>query len=281
MPEHSEFILEIDPQQWQSVFDNLYYYFDTDEDLMEAINVSPQTLHDYRNAEREAIDILTADRVTRIINRSEPRVPLADELGEHIKDTYNSWGRRAEVEPEVQEFVFKPYTRPELAEKADVDVRRATDYKNASSSPPKELFEECFKEVKRAFDTEFYPVGDIFHWPSRNFNRRENAIVVEEAGLEEIEDVGNAWIYSRLLEHRHPGASTSLAKSNGELSEIKRILDDPMRAYVNRGELDNSSSNFHGAINELDVVEPFGGPKSSYRINASENYLTALEYIFR
>ncbi len=279
----SEFVVDIDPDNWSRAFEVLDYYFVDDQDMMQALGIgSPQTLHEQRNGEREFMDSVVAGNILTVLNDTEPVIQLGDSPYDHIEDTYNAWGERAELEDGVAEFIFATYSRKELAEKADVDKRRAVDYKNGESNPTVELFEECFEEVNDAMNAVFHPEMDVYPlgaYSSPEYRDGRHAFI-ENADPEQLADINEAVRDVKWLEEERPMGYTGIKKNIEALEEMKDVVTNPLRSEVSGRSLTSSSPFFHG-VTEAGIADKIAGEASNYSINVSETYLETLTYMIR
>lgn len=284
------FVLDIDPHEWKGVFETLYYYFDRDKDLKRELDISKSTLPRYRAAEKDSVDISIADRAIKLFNEWEPEITLEGEPDDYITGSIRQWGEeRVELDEELQEFIFRPYQNTEIAEKADVSTRVAFDYRNAESRPPRDVFEECFEEVKRALEADFNSSGDIYlksqfallSNETHPFSKNSDALIFEDAGPEEIRAVSRASEDIEDLEEQNPDLYGGIINHSDKISTILEVKKDPLRGnQVSRKELGTSSSPFYRGMRELGALEQWGSTLSNYEIKASETYLKTLEYIF-
>lgn len=65
---NQDFVLEIDPQEWQGAFETLGYYFETDRDLISELDISKATFYRYSRVEKDSMDVSIADRVVDLVN---------------------------------------------------------------------------------------------------------------------------------------------------------------------------------------------------------------------
>lgn len=195
---------------------------------------------------------------------------------------------RVEIDEDLQQFVFRPYQNTEIAEKTGVSTRVALDYRKAESKPPRDVFEDCFEEVKGPLETDFRPSGDIYPKSkfallsneSHPFSEESESILVKDAGLEEIGEVNRATRTLETLEDEEPELYGGIMNHPEDISTILETSQDPLRGNtVKRKELETSSSPFYRGLKELGVLTPWGGAASNYEITASETYLETLEYI--
>lgn len=268
-----DFVLEIDPQEWQDAFESLYYYFDKNKDMMQALGIeSKRTLVKHRSGESQFIDTETAEKAINILNRSE----LLFDLDRQI-DTVESHGlRRANVDSDFQRYVFEPFSSAELEEKTGKSRGTVKDYKYGEVRPPENLFKECLEEVKSARDMGFRPKGDIYRYGNFNSDSREEPVMVSDAGYEEILEFNRAKKGLELLERRNPAGYTGLENSPEALDEIMEVARNPIRSDLRSGDLNSSSSNLMHGLRDLGVIERYGGDRSNYEIKASETYLETL-----
>ncbi|WP_414838305.1 hypothetical protein ACK3SF_02785 [Candidatus Nanosalina sp. VS9-1] len=276
----SSLAVDIDPQEWAAIFEGLDVYFQTDSDLREALNLDIQSVYDYRDGERQTVDIDRAGRILSVFD-TVPVLDLSDPEA-FVNDRYNRWGRRVDVDDEVQKLVFRSFSTEELAEKADVEKRKAVDYRNASSNPPEELWEYCIQELEEGFS--FRPenfTGDILEGHVRN--RSENGygsenFILEDADVDEIKDL--AYLLDRVdaLETSNPHVYSSMLSRPEALQEILDVEQNPLRSALASSDVESGTAPFMRAMKELDVVEKYGGRSSNYRIKASESELKVLKY---
>ena len=277
----SEFVVDINPDDWSKAFEVLDYYFVEDQDMMQALGIgSSQTLHDQRKGDREFIDSVVAGNVLKILNDTEPVVQLGDRPEDHIEDTYNAWGERAELEEGVAGFVFGPYTNVELAEKADVDKRRAVDYKNGESNPTVDLFVECFEEVSEAMNTVFHPEMDVYPvgaYSSPEYTNGSHAFA-DKVNQKELEEINAAVRDVEWLKEERPTGYTGIKDNIGSIEVMKDVVADPLRSEVSGSSLTSSSPFFHG-VTEAGIAHKIAGQASNYSVDVSETYLDTVTYL--
>lgn len=279
----SEFVVDIDPDNWSKALDVLDFYFVEDQDMMDALGIeSRQTLYDHRKGEREFMDSFVAENILAVLNDSGPAVSLEGSADDYVLETYNAWGERAEVREDVAEFVFGAYTNAELAEKAEVDRRRAVDYKNGENNPAVGLFEECFSEVSEAFEATFRP--EISVYPNGAYSSPvysdEGEGLFEAINREELSDINSAVRDMNRLEENFPAGYTGIERRPEAIEEMKEVAGDPLRSELSRQNITSSPPFFQG-ITETDMAEKLGGKKSRYLVNVSETYLDTVSYLIK
>ncbi|MFB6100729.1 MAG: hypothetical protein ABEK16_05660 [Candidatus Nanohalobium sp.] len=231
-------VVEIDSNNWRKAFEGLSYYFRSDQDLMQAVEISHQTLNDHREGERSSIDVETAERVISVFNLSEPWVDLNQD--KYLENVNDSWGERADVEDEVQEYVLSCFKGSELAERADVTNRRARGYQNAESKAPFDLWKDCLREVSDALNSGFYPHGSVagdkrFNYhnsPNSSYRDPEETYVVEDAETEEIMEIGRLSRRLTHLQNTQPKAYSGMLNRPEGVSELAEIAENPMRNEI-------------------------------------------------
>ncbi|NMJ77285.1 hypothetical protein GLU64_02650 [Nanohaloarchaea archaeon] len=85
----SSLAVDVDPQEWSAIFKGLDAYFETDKDLRMALDLDRQSLYDYREGERETVEVDRAARLFSVYD-SRPVYDLSDPE-EHINKRYKRW----------------------------------------------------------------------------------------------------------------------------------------------------------------------------------------------
>jgi hypothetical protein len=275
----SSLAIDVDPQEWSAIFKGLDAYFETDTDLRKALDLDRQSVYDYRDGERETVDIDRAAKVFSVYN-SVPVYDLSDPE-EHVNKRYKRWGKRVDVDDEIQKFVFRPFSTEELSEVADVEKRKAVDYRNASTNPPEELWEYCTEALQQGFETELSDYRfDIVE--GHSMNRSENGysddrLMIEEANTDDIREVAEMEAKVNRLRENSPKTYSSLVSRPESLEDIIEVSEDPLRNSLASGDIESNTAPFMKAMKQLGVLEKFGGPASNYEIEVSKPELKALK----
>ncbi|NMJ77286.1 hypothetical protein GLU64_02655 [Nanohaloarchaea archaeon] len=186
-----------------------------------------------------------------------------------------------DVDDEIQKFVFRPFITEELSNVADVEKRKAVDYRNASTNPPEELWEYCTERLRKGFETGLSDYRfDIVE--GHSMNRSENGysddrLMIEEANTDDIREVADMEAKVNGLRKNSPKTYSSLVSRPESLEDIVEVSENPLRNSVASGEIESNTVPFMKAMQQLDVLEKFGGPASNYEIKVSQPELNALE----
>lgn len=275
----SSLAIDVDPQEWSAIFKGLDAYFETDKDLRMALDLDRQSLYDYREGERETVDIDRAAKVFSVYD-STPVYDLSDPE-EYVNKRYKRWGKRVDVDDEVQKFVFRPFTTEELSEVADVEKRKAVDYRNASTNPPEELWDYCTERLQKGFETDLSDYRfDIVEGHSMNRSENgysEDRLMIEEANTDDIREVAEMEAKVNRLRENSPETYSSLVSRPESLEDVIQVSEDPLRNSLASGDIESNTAPFMKAMKQLDVLEKFGGSASNYEIEVSLPELKALK----
>ncbi len=257
------FVIELDQEEKEELFELASFHFTRQKDLLEAIDLDRTVLTEHLEGDLEAIGIDTFDRLLGIVNRSAPRFPL-DNSETYVEDTLKHQGeKRVKLDDEFQRFLFEPYTIAELEDITGKSEQTLIKYRNnTAKTVPRESYEELLEDTIEHYKTVINPSGDIhFRGPHNNsFCGEEDSFLVD-GGPFEVQTIKQVREYLREIEDESP-YHFGILKSKYEHFEsaIERLEEG--KSYIKAR--DKSEGKFFRALSELGLTERWGGKESPW-----------------
>lgn len=219
-----KYLWEIGSENIENLFETATMYFDTKNQVLDAVEINPSTYRDYLNGARDTLSLEKAYRMIEAVS-SDPDFSLEDREKYIEVPEEEAWGSgRIELEDDFQEFLFSrqlfgPFQEKELQELCSIDRRSYHNYRKTERSIPVDVYRSIFDHYSEVYSREFDFSGDIY--PS---GLEDPEPVSKSAGVEEaIEFVNKHYQPRQRFDLKLNGSRERLEKMEG-FEESQELL---------------------------------------------------------